>query len=294
MAKRRLAKQRKTILFADDDVWVLESWVSLLEAEGFNVLRATSAHQALSLFKKHQHRINLVLLDIRMPVGHDSELARSKTDYGRSAGFAVAREIRKRCPKVPLLALSAWADPEIVEWFSKYGAGYLVKGTIRPDDILETIRSATSKRKRKRQPKCFIVHGHDTDSLTELKEYLEVELKFRNVVVLRDQPSLGRTIIEKFEDEAGKVDVVFVVLTPDDKAAAVSAPDDIKRRARQNVIFEMGYFLAKLQRRSGRVILLHKGEVELPTDISGVVYVDISKGIRKAKASVERELAEWL
>ena len=103
-----------------------------------------------------------------------------------------------------------------------------------------------------------------------------------------------KTIIEKFEEETNHIDIVFVLLTPDDAIAPADANDDIKRRARQNVIFEMGYFLAKLQRRSGQILLLYKGSVELPSDISGVVYIDISAGVGKAGAEMRRELRRWL
>ena len=52
--------------------------------------------------------------------------------------------------------------------------------------------------------------------------------------------------------------LVFVLLTPDDTVAKGDETDDLKRRARQNVVFEMGYFLGTLGRRSSRVILLYQ------------------------------------
>jgi predicted nucleotide-binding protein len=122
----------------------------------------------------------------------------------------------------------------------------------------------------------FIVHGHDHQTLVELKDYLQNTLKLGEPVVLRQMPGLGRTLIEKFEKEAETVDLVFVLLTPDDKAAALNDPDSEKRRARQNVILELGFFLGKLGRTSGRIILLHKGSVEIPSDIAGIEYIDCS------------------
>ena len=88
--------------------------------------------------------------------------------------------------------------------------------------------------------------------------------------------------------------MVFVLLTPDDKTAPSTASDDVKRRARQNVIFELGYFFAKLQRAGSRVILLTRGEVELPSDISGILYIDISRGIEAAGEVLRAELGSWL
>ena len=56
----------------------------------------------------------------------------------------------------------------------------------------------------------------------------------------------------------------------------------------------IGYFYAKLQRSSGKVILLKRGAIELPSDISGIVYIDISNGIEAAGELIRRELQEWL
>lgn len=141
-----------------------------------------------------------------------------------------------------------------------------------------------------REVRSFIVHGHDHKSLYELKDYLQNTLKLGEPVVLRQTPGLGKTLIEKFEREAELVELVFVLLTPDDVVTNPSAPDDQKRRARQNVILELGFFLGKLGRESGRVLLLHKGPVEIPSDITGIEYIDITGGIESAGENIRREL----
>ena len=87
-----------------------------------------------------------------------------------------------------------------------------------------------------------------------------------------EQPNQGRTIIEKYEQSAAEVGFAVVLMTPDDMGAAVSS-DVQNQRARQNVIFELGYFAGKLGR--GRVCLLRKGNVEIPSDLFGVVYTDM-------------------
>jgi predicted nucleotide-binding protein len=141
-----------------------------------------------------------------------------------------------------------------------------------------------------RGPSSFIVHGQDTQEKIALKNYLQNTLGFPEPVILHEQPNLGRTIIEKFEEYAGTADLVFVLLTPDDKPSGPHASNDEKRRARQNVVFELGYFLGTFGRLSGRVFLLHKGPLELPSDISGVVYIDISGGVAAAGESIRKEL----
>jgi predicted nucleotide-binding protein len=90
-------------------------------------------------------------------------------------------------------------------------------------------------------------------------------------VVLHEQPSMGRTIIEKFEAHTN-VAYAVVLLTPDDLGMS-KAEQTLKGRARQNVVFELGYFAAKLGRRN--LCALFKPHVEIPSDFQGVLYVEM-------------------
>jgi predicted nucleotide-binding protein len=136
------------------------------------------------------------------------------------------------------------------------------------------------------------VHGRDDLSLLELKDFIQNSLGWRTPIVLRDQPNCGRTIIEKFESFASRIDWVFVLLTPDDQVVARIATDDEKRRARQNVVFEMGYFYGKLDRLKGRVIALVKEPIEMPSDISGIVWITIENGVKSAAEAIRNEIAQ--
>jgi predicted nucleotide-binding protein len=118
--------------------------------------------------------------------------------------------------------------------------------------------------------KVFVVHGHDESALQAVARFLE-KLKLE-AIILREQPDQGRTIIEKFEAYAAEVGFAVVLLTPDDFAGLVEEPLHASR-ARQNVIFELGYFVGRLGR--GRACLLRKGEVEIPSDLYGVIYTDL-------------------
>jgi predicted nucleotide-binding protein len=119
----------------------------------------------------------------------------------------------------------------------------------------------------------FLVHGHSGTVLHEVARFLE-KLE-QDVVILREQPNLGRTIIEKFEDYAG-VGFAIVLLTPDDRGGEASASYEQQQpRARQNVIFELGYFIGKLGRN--RVCALYRPEVEIPSDYSGVLYIELDE-----------------
>jgi predicted nucleotide-binding protein len=112
----------------------------------------------------------------------------------------------------------------------------------------------------------FIVHGHDDTAKKEVAHL--IERAGLNAVILHEQPNAGRTIIEKFEAHGGSAGFAVVLLTPDD----VGGPDreNLRPRARQNVIGEMFWFAGKLGRQ--RVCALTKGDVEMPSDFAGVSY----------------------
>lgn len=113
----------------------------------------------------------------------------------------------------------------------------------------------------------FIVHGHDEHAKSDVKCY--VESKGLEPIILHLQASGGRTIIEKI-DRYSNVGFGVVLYTECDVGAKRDSLG-YKWRARQNVVFEHGYLIAKLSR--SRVVALVKGNVETPNDISGVVYV---------------------
>lgn len=120
--------------------------------------------------------------------------------------------------------------------------------------------------------KVFIIHGHDRAAQEMTARFLE-KLKIEPVI-LHEQPNEGRTIIEKFEDYAD-VGFAVVLLTPDDTGASKRKLVETKDRARQNVVFEFGYFVGKLERN--RVCALVKGDIEKPSDLDGVVYIPLDE-----------------
>lgn len=119
----------------------------------------------------------------------------------------------------------------------------------------------------KSNKKVFIVHGHDEAARETVARFIEkLEL---TPIILHEQVSAGRTIIEKLEAFA-EVGYAIVLLTPDDEGRKKNEVS-LKDRARQNVILELGYFIGKLKREN--VCALHKGTVEIPSDYLGVLFV---------------------
>ena len=118
----------------------------------------------------------------------------------------------------------------------------------------------------------FLVHGHDGEAKHHVARVVQ-QLTERQPVVLDEQANSGLTVIEKFELNSSRAAFAIVLLTPDDEGGPKGDP--MRPRARQNVVFELGYFFARLGR--GRVVALSKGDVELPSDISGIIYISLDK-----------------
>jgi len=279
------------LLWVDDDAYAFEACIEWFRMNGYEVLTATNGDEALAVLRKRGKEIGAVILDIMLTPG--KFLSGLDTFQGRRTGLVLARYIKEHYPKVRLVGCSNLDDHEVEDWFASYGAGYIEKSASFTEIKSTIIRALTGQPGP--LPNCFIVHGHDGEALYQLKNYLQNTLKWREPIVLREQPSLGRTMIEKFEAESDNVDLVFVLMTPDDTVAGTTAASsNDKRRSRQNVIFELGYFFGRLQRRKGRVFLLYKGQLELPSDINGIAYIDISQGIEAAGEELRRELRHWL
>ncbi len=130
--------------------------------------------------------------------------------------------------------------------------------------------------------KIFIVHGHDG----ELKESVARIIEKQNIkaIILSEQANKGRTIIEKFEENSD-VGCAICLFTADDIGRAESEVEN-KSRARQNVVFETGYFIGKLGR--DHIVILADNGIEIPSDLSGVVYTDTENW----KVSLLKDLKE--
>lgn len=132
------------------------------------------------------------------------------------------------------------------------------------------VNRTTAINNRIRTNKVFVVHGHDEAARETIARFLE---KFGiEAVILHEQATGGRTIIEKLEHYSD-VDFAVVLLTPDDVGGKGVPNPDLQPRARQNVVLELGYFAGKLGRT--HVCALYRGPLELPSDIVGVGYVPL-------------------
>lgn len=277
-----------SIVIIDDDL-SMDVLSDRLRFGGHDVERLPSSIIALEEIEK-VISTNLVFLDIIME--YPPGLSRDGISRTPTAGMEVLREIRKRNHDLPVIIYSATQDNTIIDALSDYPNLRFLSKWESPSlrEIVQIVNSTLGLSNERMYPRPFIVHGHNDNIKLSLKNYLQNTLNLPEPTILHEQANIGRTLIEKFEDYAALSSLIFVILTPDDMLAKDEESDDQKRRARQNVIFEMGYFLGMLGRRSGRVLLLYEGPLEIPSDLSGIVYIDISKGIEAAGEEIRREI----
>lgn len=134
----------------------------------------------------------------------------------------------------------------------------------------------------------FIVHGHNIEMREAVKAFL-IQAGF-SPIVLSEKASGGKTIIEKFEEYADTAGIAIVLLSADDKGG-IKSKEQLKNRARQNVILELGYFMGKLGRNKVIALYEDKADIDLPSDIGGFIHIPYSYE-NSWKMDVGRELKQ--
>lgn len=135
----------------------------------------------------------------------------------------------------------------------------------------------------------FVVYGHDETSRLQLEAMLRRwDL---NPIILDQLASSGQTIIEKLEEYSEKSGYAIVLATPDDQGKA-NDETDYKSRVRQNVVLELGMFLAKLGRSKVAILLKESDGFEKPSDIQGLIYISFKENVEDVEKNLIKELSQ--
>jgi predicted nucleotide-binding protein len=134
----------------------------------------------------------------------------------------------------------------------------------------------------KGNPKIFLVHGQNAGVRGKVARFLE-KLGCKPLI-LHELPNNGKHIFQKFSDHSA-VEFAVVLLTGDDIGGRRRSK--LHKRARQNVILELGFFLGKLG--TDKVCSLYEEGVELPSDYAGILYIPLKKD-EKWKRDLVREM----
>lgn len=250
------------VLLVDNDPEFLRIWSELLRRRDYDVKLASSVANAKEAVS--QGGLDLAILDLRLVDDKDEE---------DNSGLQLARDlVQESSGNLPIIILSGDPNEETFLWAvqdDRRPKRFLsvVKKNQGPDVLLKELRKAFP-------PRVFVSHGHDESATAEVINFLE-EAGVKPII-LAEQPRSSQSLLDQFEKHTN-VEFAVILVTPDDIGSRKG--EAARPRARQNVIFELGFFLAKLGRN--RVVALCKedGEpIEWPSDYQGVLYRDMDQG----------------
>jgi predicted nucleotide-binding protein len=264
------------ILLADNHAESLLTWSKVLREYGYEVVEASSVAEA----QDHLVRggFDLAVIDLHMERDED------KKD---ESGLQLASVYRER---VPIILYTALDTTELaIKALQRDGRSSPAVAFVRKKEdgvagLIKAVRQAIV-------PKVFVSHGHDDNATAAVQKFIDDG--GARAIVLREQLTPGQSILAAFEEHAN-VQFSIILVTPDDEGAKKG--EKLRPRARQNVIFELGFFLAKLGR--DKVVALYKEEkepIEWPSNYEGVLYrkmegdwkIQLAKDLKKAGIALD-------
>lgn len=124
------AQTPRRILLIDDEKSVLHALKLLLEALGHQVTTFFTPSEALTSLKD-QANFDIVFCDLRMP---------------EMNGIEVIAEIKRLCPTIPAVLMSAHATNEEVEQGKAAGTSAFLGKPFTPNEFAEVLKDLTSSR----------------------------------------------------------------------------------------------------------------------------------------------------
>lgn len=194
-------------------------------------------------------------------------------------GSASAEAFRRAASRSTAPVSSGWKDELSI------GTSLVESGIKLLDEYASHINGQASRTEPTASPRrttglsVFIVHGHDETWKQTIARALErAQGAGVNVVILHERPNAGQLLLEKFESNARASTAAVVILSADDFGSSKKkngSPAKLRKRARQNVVFELGFLAGSLGR--DRVVTLYERGVELPSDLEGLAYIELDR-----------------
>ena len=125
----------------------------------------------------------------------------------------------------------------------------------------------------------FVIHGHDLKQKENLRAI--IDSLGAAPVILQDETEPMAPMLSKFQREADSCSCAIAILTPDDAMGN-------QHRARQNVIFEIGWFCGR--KGSERVLMLYRGTLDIPSDLAGVDHQKFANDVRECAEAIAKFL----
>ncbi len=120
------SRGEETVLVVDDEAMVVEALRSILERLGYSVLDAGDGEEALERYRKHEKEIDLVIMDIHMPV---------------MGGREAIAELKKLDPEIPVLVISGFFQKRLVKELRARGVVNLLRKPFTLEEVAIEVRT---------------------------------------------------------------------------------------------------------------------------------------------------------
>jgi predicted nucleotide-binding protein len=246
----------KKVLLADNDPEQLQAWSEVVRERGYEVVTASSVAEAQELLIKGD--LDLAILDLHM---------QSDGDEADDSGLRLAQVYRE---SVPIIILTGRATVSAaVAALQKESRSSPAVAVVRKQEDGPWVLG--QEMERAMLPKVFVSHGRDDNARMAVAKFLEK--RGLQAVMLKDQPIIGQAILDAFE-RCTNVQFAIILMTPDDEGR-LKGDGALQPRARQNVIFELGFLLAKLGRNNVVALCSQGIPLDWPSNYKGVLYQEL-------------------
>jgi predicted nucleotide-binding protein len=222
--------------------------------------------------------------------------------HSQNEGKALLQALRTGGPDIPTIIIAPHEDRNVRPWCAGFP---FVKWFLDPSDLqanftqVQEILSRppdsdmSAQQPTKRGPPgqdrtvAFVVHGGHSQRKRVFKILQSLNVQ---PVYLEGEPVRGRVVIEALEHYAQSVNYAICIFSADDVGYRKDQQHARSARARQNVVFEAGFFTAALTR--DHVMILHEEGVELPSDMSGILSIPLSLSNEKLRERFIQTLSD--
>lgn len=255
------------------------------------------AEEARRLIQTLRDDLKATLLDAARSADYDAakeRLSRWKSRavelIGKHVSPGEARALDRKRVAALLLADPMGTIRQSGKLYDSFLEGLEEQLRLYPSQVLRPAFSAEAPMETPKPPETtatpaiFLIHGRDELNLLRLRDLLRDKWGL-GTIIMSGQPGKGRTLIEKFEQEAQPAALAMALLTPDD---IVSTTGGQYAQARPNVVFELGWFYGRLGRAN--VCILFKKGTHLHSDLDGISRIEFNESIAEKALEIEAEL----
>jgi len=230
------------------------------------------------------HEINLVILDIMLPVGDQNvDFDLSKISNPKYTGTFLFKYIRELFHKMPIIIRSSKIEEIDKKFFSKQKQLLFLAKDVKSDVILSEV--ATFFEGKNGLHRSIIVHGDDEIAKFELIDFIRKTIKLSEPIVLHEEPDCGKRIMKNIHNYLDKIDFVFVILP--------NKNDDFDNNScasRERITFETGFLTGVLKKNNCYVVILYNETPDFPVQSDNMILIDVSKGINASSNKIYKEI----